>query len=53
MRIAHAFHNLAESIVLDFKDFDEGNFWNVIDALESHCNLYHYKNIFNEIINED
>ncbi|NQX64747.1 hypothetical protein HQN90_01280 [Paenibacillus alba] len=51
MRIAHAFHNLAESVATEFKDFNEENFWCVIDSLEVQYDLYHYKKIFNEMVN--
>lgn len=46
-RTAHAFHNLAEQIALDFKEFNEEEFWNSIDALERDFGKQPYKEIFN------
>ncbi|NQX65669.1 hypothetical protein HQN90_05965 [Paenibacillus alba] len=51
-RIAHAFHNLAEYIILDLQGFDESEFWERIGVLEEQLGLYHYRKAFNEIINQ-
>ncbi|GAA4830708.1 hypothetical protein GCM10023310_04760 [Paenibacillus vulneris] len=45
-RIAHAFHNLAESMIDDLKGFDEVEFWNTIESLEKQFNLNHYRETF-------
>jgi len=51
-RIAHAFHNLAEYIVLDFKGFNEERFWDEINALQEQFDLNHYKKIFDDAITQ-
>jgi hypothetical protein len=51
-RIAHAFHNLAESMVEDLQGFDEENFWITIDSLEKQFDLYNYRKTFNDCIKE-
>lgn len=51
-RIAHAFHNLAEFIVVDFDGFHEDEFWATIDALAAQFDLHHYREIFDDAIKE-
>ncbi|MFF0825970.1 hypothetical protein ACFYU8_05905 [Brevibacillus sp. NPDC003359] len=51
-RIAHAFHNLAQYIVLDFEGFDEDEFWKVVSALADQFDLHHYSQIFEETVME-
>ncbi|MEW9700763.1 hypothetical protein [Paenibacillus sp. SI8] len=53
VRIAHAFHNLAESLVVDLKDFNEENFWNTIESLEKQFDLYNYRKAFNDAIKDN
>ncbi|MFE1627798.1 hypothetical protein ACFLFF_13695 [Brevibacillus reuszeri] len=47
-RLAHVFHNLAESMLHDFEGFDEEAFWRAMDLLADHYQLHHYRIIFNE-----
>ncbi|MFG0215383.1 hypothetical protein ACFU8X_19935 [Brevibacillus porteri] len=49
-RIAHAFHTLAEFIVIDFVGFNEDEFWATVDALASQFDLHHYSKIFDEAV---
>ncbi|WP_312118018.1 hypothetical protein [Brevibacillus reuszeri] len=51
-RIAHAFHTLAEFIVVDFVGFNEDEFWSTIDTLASQFDLHHYRKIFDEAVME-
>ncbi|CAI8970193.1 Nicotinate phosphoribosyltransferase [Brevibacillus sp. IT-7CA2] len=51
-RIAHAFHNLAEFIVVDFVGFNEDEFWSTVNALTSQFDLHHYRKIFDEAVME-
>lgn len=48
--IAHAFHTLAEYIILDFERFDERNFWDRINFLEKQFGMYHFRKIFNDLV---
>ncbi|MEI5906680.1 hypothetical protein WAK64_06365 [Bacillus spongiae] len=48
--IAHAFHNLAESQINDFKKLDEETFWNRIQYLEIQFKLHHYRSLFEKSI---
>ncbi|WJQ82365.1 hypothetical protein [Brevibacillus brevis] len=50
LRIAHAFHNLAEFIVVDFVGFNEDEFWASVGALASQFDLHHYRKIFDEAV---
>lgn len=49
-RIAHAFHNLAEFIVVDFVGFNEDAFWSTVNALADQFDLHHYRKIFNDTV---
>lgn len=52
VRIAHAFHNLAESLVDDLNDFNEESFWIIIESLEKQFDLYHYRKAFIDAIKD-
>ncbi|UKS29593.1 hypothetical protein LOZ80_11920 [Paenibacillus sp. HWE-109] len=51
-RIAHAFHNLALSITEDFEGFNEENFWSSVNGLEKEFGLIHYRELFENIVNQ-
>lgn len=45
-RIAHAFHNLAKSMIHEMRDFNEEEFWESIRGLENQFGLFHYRKMF-------
>lgn len=51
--IAHTLHNLTESLVEDFKEFNEEAFWLRVIYLEKNYKLLHYRRIFEESIKKD
>lgn len=51
--IAHTFHNLTESLVEDFKEFNEEAFWLRVIYLEKNYKLLHYRRIIEESIKKD
>ncbi|GMK37072.1 hypothetical protein PCCS19_01250 [Paenibacillus sp. CCS19] len=49
-RIAHAFHNLALSMMEDFVGFNEESFWSNINELERDFGLVHYRKLFEKTV---
>lgn len=52
-RIAHAFHNLAESMIHELRDFNEEEFWESIRGLENQFGLFHYRKMFEERVSAE
>ncbi|MBP0726923.1 hypothetical protein J5Y03_17330 [Bacillus sp. RG28] len=48
--IAHTFHNLTETLVEDFKGYNEEALWSRISFLEENFGLMHYRRMFEETI---